>query len=375
MASLINTTGKEVLLPRITSAYRESLFDADGREYFDLEAGVWCLSLGHNHECTRDVFAGKARDLQHSGYIYASGASEIAADRVCRFAGLPNGACLFLSSGSEAIEFALQVVAAIGQPGDLLTLPKAYLGSYSRTTERGEGWSELPWSMTEFNAMGAKLPTRTSAFLFEPGSAGGEVRFPEVDYVRHIVGEVRKQGGLIMVNEVTTGAGRTGRNCAYQHSGITPDIVVMGKGIGNGYPVSAIVLSQTAAAKLHASPLRYMQSHQNDPLGARIADRVIEVIENEKLANRAAIVGQDLLDRLKELECNEAVKEVRGKGFMIAIEFRTAENCASIHAALLNAGFVTTNRGTMIRLDPPLNTKSDTLNRFVECLSGLLHNA
>lgn len=190
--------------------------------------------------------------------------------------------------------------------------------------------------------------------------------------MRLIADEVRKRGGLIVVNEVTTGAGRTGKDCAYQHSGITPDIVVMGKGIGNGYPVSAIVLSRDIVEKLEASPLSYMQSHQNDPLGARIVDRVLEVIQRERLAVRAAKLGRELFDKLKSLERHSVVHEVRGKGLMMAVEFDSQETCAAIHTSLISAGFVTNNRGKMIRIDPPLNINRDTLDRFSQCLSNLV---
>lgn len=187
MASLINCTGKETLLPRIASAYRETLFDAHGRQFVDLESGVWCLSLGHNHECTRDAMSNAEQELEHSGFNYGSGAAESAAERVCEFAGLPDGACLFLSSGSEAMEFALQVVTEVVQEGSLITLPKAYFGSYKRTNQRGESWQEVPWSMTEFEA-GAPI-SLPSPQLFCLSRAA---RVARCDFrIRHMCGSSR----------------------------------------------------------------------------------------------------------------------------------------------------------------------------------------
>ncbi len=371
MSSLISCTGHKTLLPPITSAYRESLFDAKGNEYFDLEAGVWSLSLGHNHEHIETLLSDRKNTLLHSGFIYSSDVVEQAAPRICAFAGLANGACLFLSSGSEAMEFALQVGAAIGQDTKLVTLPKAYFGSYSRTNQRDDTWLELPQTMEEFEQTGGGCPDK-SVFLFEPGSTSGEVRFHDPKYVQKIANQVQVRDGIVVANEVTTGMGRTGKNCAYEHYGITPDIVVMGKGIGNGFPVSAVVVSKPVAEKLAASTLKYMQSHQNDPFSAMIALCVIDTIENEELVAQAAEKGEILLKQLKRLELNDVVAKIRGKGLMIAVEFRSTEECARIHHGLINAGFVTTNRGNMIRLDPPLNVKPQTLQRFSNCLANLV---
>lgn len=372
MPSLINCTGHRTRLPPITAAYRESLFDADGNEYFDLEAGVWCLPLGHNHENLTAALAEQENCLLHSGYIYSSDIVEDAASRLCTFAGLPGGACLFLSSGSEAIEFALQVVAEVGQTGSIVTLPKSYFGSYSRTNQRDDSWLELPWSQQRYQDWEKSIPPQPSSFLFEPGSSSGEVRFPEARYVQGIATEVAEKGGLIVANEVTTGAGRMGTNCGYEHYGIFPDIVVMGKGIGNGYPVSAVIVSKGIALKLEASSFIYMQSHQNDPLSAILALCVIETIEAQGLVALASLKGEKLLAQLQKLIGHDSIADIRGKGLMIAIEFHSQDVCASVHTGLVDSGFVTTNRGSMIRIDPPLNVAQSTLSRFVEKLAELV---
>jgi len=339
-----------------------------------LEAGVWCLPLGHNHENVTAALAEQENCLLHSGYVYSSDIVENAASRVCAFAGLPDGACLFLSSGSEAIEFALQVVTEVGRAGKIVTLPKSYFGSYSRTNQRNDSWLELPWSRQSHQDGQKSIPPQPSSFLFEPGSSSGEVRFPEVEYVQGIVTEVARKGGLIVANEVTTGAGRMGTNCGYEHYGISPDIVVMGKGIGNGYPVSAVIVSKGIAKKLEASSFKYMQSHQNDPLSAILALCVIETIESQDLVALAFRKGEKLLVQLQKLIGHDSVVDIRGKGLMIAIEFRSQDVCARIHSGLINSGFVTTNRGGLIRIDPPLNVAQSTLSRFVDKLVELVQS-
>jgi acetylornithine aminotransferase len=122
--------------------------------------------------------------------------------------------------------------------------------------------------------------------LFEPGSSSGLVRFPPEKLIRGIVGAVRENDGFILVNEVTTGVGRTGRWFGYQHYGISPDVVALGKGIGNGYPVSVTACAPRVISRLGGRPIPYSQSHQNDPLGAAVAREVVRTVREEGLSSR-----------------------------------------------------------------------------------------
>lgn len=372
MPSLLNITGHQIVLPPVSAALGENLYTSMGDSYVDLEAGVWCLSLGHNHKGLEQYLQDRKDELKHAGYVYTSEITEMAAAAVCSFAGLPDGECVFLSSGSEAIELALQIVDCVAKPTKIATLPKAYFGSYKRTNLRDSSWWELPWHADLQDRTADLFPTGSFAFLFEPGSAAGEVRFPDAEYVAWLETETKRRGGLVVVNEVTTGAGRTGLPCAYQHFGLAPDIVILGKGIGNGYPVSAVVVNKQIARALHDLNFGYMQSHQNDPLAASIASYVTNYMESERLPYRAGEKGKRLLVRLAELEKYEVIKEVRGRGLMIGIDFKNADVCRRIHSDLLDAGFVTTNRGRMIRLDPPLTVKDGTLEAFADKFRSLL---
>jgi len=144
-------------------------------------------------------------------------------------------------------------------------------------------------------------------------------------------GIVQRWQGLVIVNEVTTGLGRTGVWCGYRHYGLRPDIVALGKRLDNGYPVSAVVMVQDVAGSLENGAFRYAQSHQNDPLGCAIASEVIAVMREEGVVGRSNRVGTRFVRELGLLgERHRAVKEVRGKGLMIATEWE--EDCEGISA-------------------------------------------
>jgi len=164
----------------------------------------------------------------------------------------------------------------------------------------------------------------------------------------------------------------------YQHYSLRPDIVALGKGLGNGYPVSAVAMVQNTADSLEDGPFRYAQSHQNDPLGCAIAREVIAVMREEGLVERSNRVGTHFLDELRLLgERRCAVKEVRGKGLMIAIGWE--EDCEGTSATsacrqLLERGFLVgcAPAGNPLRFYPPLTIAEEKIARSLENLDQVL---
>ena len=133
----------------------------------------------------------------------------------------------------------------------------------------------------------------------------------------HGIGAAVKAGdGLLLVNEVTTGVGRTGQWFGYQHYGLKPDVVAMGKGIGNGYPVSVTALAPHVADRLDSHPVPYAQSHMNDPLGAAIAKRVLDVIHKDKLIERGREIAASLVEGLEAIQARtDLIRALRARGW------------------------------------------------------------
>jgi acetylornithine aminotransferase len=385
MNRVLNCTGHKLTLPHIVEGDGAWLVDDKGKRYLDLESGVWCTPLGHGHDRVNAAIARQTGAIAHAGFCYSSDIVEDAAQAVLSITGLAGGQCVFLCSGSEAIELARQICGYITEKPATLCLHDAYLGSFSAVTERAEGWHPFDWR----DCAGCPdredckrdcprlkdIPGDISAFVFEPGSASGFVRFPPAALIRNIVAIVRAQGGKILVNDVTTGMGRTGEWFGYNHYGIEPDLVAIGKGLGNGYPVSALAINRETAGALDGGSFKYMQSHQNDPLGAAVAHAVIGALADEGLIERAASLGAAFLDELRGLTASGPVTAVRGRGMMFAVDFADKAVCDAIHARLLERGYIVGNRGGTLRIDPPLNIAEADFRAFLEAFRGLLAGA
>jgi len=271
-----------------------------------------------------------------------------------------------------------------------MTMTDSYFGAYgSAQMRREDEWFCFDWSQC------AECPDpddcsercrhwataaweRIGGFLFEPGSSSGLVRFPPEKIIRNIVGSVRKKDGLYLVNEVTTGVGRTGAWFGHQHYGIGPDVVAVGKGLGNGYPVSVTAFAPGTIERLGDEPVNYAQSHQNDPLGAAIALEVIRVIREERLIERSKDIGTTLTSGLERIKARTGrIVDIRARGLMVGLELRDDANgsfTVRTHRELVSRGFVLGRRpGTsVLRLDPSLTIDPKDIEDFLETLEDVL---
>jgi acetylornithine aminotransferase len=216
------------------------------------------------------------------------------------------------------------------------------------------------------------MPEDISDFVFEPGSSSGFVRFPPKALIQNIVKIIQKNNGKIIANEVTTGVGRTGKWFGYQHYDIKPDLIAIGKGIGNGYPVSVAAINEATVGELEMEPLKYAQSHQNDPLGAAIVQEVIREIENNELITKAGQKGSVFLPQLESLVDNEIVLDVRGRGMMFAMDLANKDIADEIYSDLINQGYIAGNRGTSFRIDPPLILTETEFDGFIDAFKTII---
>ncbi|MCP4960801.1 MAG: aminotransferase class III-fold pyridoxal phosphate-dependent enzyme, partial [Actinomycetia bacterium] len=338
-----NSTGHRLELPEIVSGDGIHLTDGQGKRYVDFGSGVWCTSLGHGNRRVNDAIRNQIDGLIHAGFCYSNPVVEEAAAALVSVCDLHDGSAVFLCSGSEGIDYARQASKKITGRTLSMTFHDAYLGSFSSVLDRTSNWSIFDWEVCGSCPGGHRraecdhldeVPDDVSEFIFEPGSSSGQVRFAPVPLVRKVVDLVRSQGGKIIANEVTTGIGRTGSWFGFDHYGISPDLIVIGKGIGNGYPVSAVVMNGETAGELAATDFKYMQSHQNDPLGAAVAKEVIATIRDEALIERSAANGPRFLEALEGLLTHEAVLAVRGRGLMFAIDLAGEDTARQVFQSL-----------------------------------------
>lgn len=191
--------------------------------------------------------------------------------------------------------------------------------------------------------------------------------------IKNLVNIVRKNGGRIMVNEVTTGTGRTGLWWGFQHYGIHPDLAAVGKGIGNGYPVSAAVMDENCYNELkNSAPFLYAQSHQNDALGAAVVEAVIGELSDGCLIEQGAELGTFLLEQLKTMVDGMKIKAVRGRGLMLCVDLADEAFTQKVYSRLTEKGYIVCNRRTAIRIDPPLIVTKEELSEFIDVLRGVV---
>ncbi|MFP4383749.1 MAG: aminotransferase class III-fold pyridoxal phosphate-dependent enzyme [Spirochaetia bacterium] len=374
--------GHDLKIPDIVDSEGVYVIDKNGKKYMDLESGVWCVSIGHKNKSVNQAVMRQLNSVIHSGFTYSSSILESSARKLLGAVGFRGGQCVFLCSGSEAIEITRQISKHLTGNDISMTLHDSYLGSYSSVRNRSTGWYLFDWTScgsccsekgcTKDCALIQNIPGNVSEFVFEPGSSSGFVRFPPASLIRVIAEKVRENGGKIVVNEVTTGTGRTGKWFGFHHYDIVPDMVAVGKGIGNGYPVSAAALSSGMKQELAESGFRYSQSHQNDPLGAAVVETVISYIDEHDLVPESARKGEYLLKRLSALKDDKIMIDVRGRGLLIAVDICDPRTAGEIYDALIERGYIIGNRGSTFRIDPPLTIHQKEIDNFLDAFQAAL---
>lgn len=387
MKNIIWASGHQLKLDNIVGSENCYIFDREGKRYIDLESGVWCTSVGHNNKRVNDVITRQTGRITHTGFVYCHPIIMEVSQKILDLTGQKDGKCEFLCSGSEAVELGIRIARAISHRPLALTFKESYFGAYGDASEKSaESWLlydrlNCRCNNSEEGCKGTcedfeKIPfDKIGVFLLEPGSSSGLVRFPSQLLMEKVIEKVQAYGGIVMTNEITTGIGRTGKWFGFQHYGIQPDIVAMGKGIGNGYPVSVTAISNRIAQKLENIKFVYAQSHQNDPLGAFVIKEVISIIEEDNLLRKTVELGNFLLQELLKLKNDfPLVHSVRGRGLILAIEFKS--DAQKVYEELFKNGYILCKRPNteVLRLDPALTIDLQTIESFLLCFKGILND-
>jgi acetylornithine/N-succinyldiaminopimelate aminotransferase len=349
--------------------------DSEGKQYIDFESGDWAANLGHSNERIIQVIKKQVDLLIHDGLNFRNRESEELSLLLLEKLKLPNGKSTFLNSGSEAVNLAITIAKRLTGRNKILKIEGTFLSSYGHGQISDDNKNLLNIEFNNIDAIYRVDFSDIAAFVFEPGNSWGLVKYASADFVETIVSATRNNGGLIIANEVTTGFGRTGKWFGHQHYSFLPDIVSMGKGLGNGYPISAVSISEATAELFDNKGFRYAQSHQNDPLGCAIGIEVIKTFDETGLIEQSAEKGKFFYNLLIDLQKKHSnkIKEIRGRGLMLAIEFKQEIAVENLHKNLLEAGFIVGYKENTLRFMPPLTINETYIWEMVNTLDKFLN--
>ena len=362
------------------------LEDEHGKKYLDALTGIAVVGLGHAHPNVAKALADQAKTLTHTSNLYQIPLQTKLAAKLCEISGMESA--FFANSGAEANEAAIKLARIKGSKSginspEVIVVDDSFHGRTMATlTATGNrkvhaGFEPLlnGFIRTQFNDIEAVNViagnnTNVTAVLVEPilGEAG--IVIPDPEYLSKLRAICDDKGWLLMLDEVQTGNGRTGTFFEFLDHDIAPDVVTTAKGLGNGMPIG-VCLARGEAATLF-EPGNHGSTFGGNPLACAAAIAVINTIEEESLCNRARILGDRILSGFnKSLTGNNQVKEIRGKGLMLAIELN--EDAPNLVNEALEAGIlINVAQGNVIRLLPPLTMSDQEADSIVESISNLI---
>lgn len=362
------------------------LWDTEGKRYLDGLSGIGVSCLGHAHPALVKAISEQAAKVIHTSNIYEVPLQEALAQRITAISGMSE--VFFANSGAEANEGAIKLARLYGhlkgvKVPTIITMDSSWhgrtLGTLAATgSEKArQGFEPLPEGFVQvtYNKLdaideaAAKCPD-VVAVLVEVLQGEGGIRPSDLSYLRALRKLCDERGWLLMIDEVQSGIGRTGKWLAHQWAEVLPDVITLAKGLGGGVPIGAVAARGPAAGIL--KPGHHGTTFGGGPLVCAAALAVLDTLENDHLLEHADTVGQAMLARLHaELDGVDGVTEVRGRGLMIGIELNRP--CAELVRQALEAGLlINVTRDKVIRLLPPLIISQAEADELLDGLIDLI---
>ncbi len=363
------------------------VWDVGGREFIDLTAGWGVTSIGHCHPALVEAISEQAATLiQTTNVVFTIPQLELG-ERLDAITPSPIHRSFFVSSGAEANEGALKLAhRKTGRSHFVATMNSFHgrtigvMGCLGQTKYR-EPWkgiiheaSFVPYG--DLAAAQAAIDDDVAAMIVEPVQGEGGVVVPPDGYLQGLAKACHAVGALLILDEVQTCVGRTGRWLALEHSGVVPDILTMGKGLGGGLPIAAFLATDDVMDSI--VPGDHGGTYAGNPLCARGAATVLRVIEEEGLVERAAVLGNGVMTRLSEFakRNGDKVEGARGLGLLIGLVLRGAEHAAAVHQAARDRGvLVNLTADRVIRIFPALNIPEAELDRSLDILEEIVEGS
>lgn len=385
-SALMHTYGR--LPVAFTEGKGSWLTDTNGKTYLDALAGIAVCGLGHAHPAVTQAICEQANRLVHTSNLYQIPSQEAAAVKLSQLSGMDR--IFFCNSGAEANEGAIKLARLHGHKKKIdvphvLVMDNAFHGRTLATlTATGNrkvqaGFEPLVSGFVrstynDLDAVTSLVERRKdiAAILVEPIQGEGGLTPATDEFMNGLRELCDKHDLLLMLDEVQTGNGRTGYFYAYQRYDWKPDVLTTAKGLGNGFPIGA-VMAQGKAADLF-QPGNHGSTYGGTPLGSAVVLAVLETLDKQQLAKRAGELGEQLVKGFTSaLEGVEGVNTIRGRGLMLGIEL--AHPCGELVELALEEGLlINVTAGQVVRLLPPLTFTDEEAELLISKLSQLIKN-
>lgn len=362
------------------------LIDSDGKKYIDFLSGIAVCCLGYSDEGYKNALKATIDNLMHtSNYFYVETQTKLA-ELLCTATGFDN--VFFSNSGAEAVEGAIKLARkyhyANGNPRtEIITMKNSFHGRTLATLAASgqakfhEAYKPLIEDFTytvpnDLSALDHAISDKTAAVIIEPIIGEGGIIPITPEYFTAVRKACDKHGALMIADEIQTGMGRTGSLLASPALGAKPDVVILAKSLGAGFPIGAFLAQGKASKAFTAGD--HGSTFGGNHLACTAAYYVTNKIVNTDILSHITDMGNYFLDKLCELkEQHSDILEVRGKGLMLGIELSNTLSAKDIQKMLLNAGFVTATAGTnVLRFLPPYTIQKEHIDSLLAALKSVL---
>ncbi|WP_457627944.1 aspartate aminotransferase family protein [Oceanithermus sp.] len=389
LAGLLRFTGLDVVEDHAEGVY---VWGTSGRRYLDFLGLYGTLNLGHRHPRVVEAVKRQLDRMPMSVRVMISEPTARLAERLAEITPGDLSMSFFGNSGAEAVEAAFKLARIHTGKPEIITTERGFhgktLGALSLTPKAEyqdpvrplvPGIKVVPYG--DAAAVAAAIGPETAAVIVEPVQGEGGVIVPPEGYLRELREITRERGVLLILDEVQTGMGRTGRLWAAEWEGVEPDLLTSAKALGGGVmPIGAVVGRAELFEPFKETPLIHSSTFGGNPLAAAAALAAIEVTLEEDLPARAQELGVYLLEALAGLKADypEFIADVRGKGLLVGVEFTDADIGAIVISELATRGVLTAfglNNPKVVRLEPPLIVERAHIDEAVEALRASLQAA
>lgn len=355
------------------------IFDKRGKRYIDLVGGLATCMLGHGNEEFAEAVKKQIIRVTNPTNLYYTEEQVLLAEKLAWLSGLDK--CFFSNSGTESVEAAIKLARKHTKKTEIISTKEGFHGrTFGSLTATGKEKIRKPFKPLlsgfkhvkygDANEVKKAITKKTSAVIVEPIQGEAGVIIPQQDYLKHLREICNKHNILMILDEVQTGCGRTGKFFAYEHDKIKPDIVTLAKGLGNGIPIGVTIAKDEITKSLGKGD--HGSTFGGNPVACCAANFTIDCIIKNRLIHNAAVQGNYLNQKLHSIK-SKHIKEIRGKGLMIGMEM--GKNADKIQKKCMDKGLlVNLTAEKVLRFLPPLTISRKIIEDASEILKDVIEN-